>query len=309
MAKRPSYRFEDSARKESIRSPEQAEETLQTFLARLDIPGNPEDTSGLLRQYVVDVHLNIEWYVRRLRREKVWQRLFVTGSVLLLPGIPVLIWGLSYLSDTAASWSATQVTAVLTGVLAIHKSVAAWLDKRQLFGHFWRASAELKELLYSFELRWRGKAVAGGALRPELCEALLDDLARAREIVREERRGFYELYKSPSFDVFHKLNEAFTQSQSMTAQFRLPSGEDRVALEQAAAERKKRAEEASRRKLEIEAEIEGLERLLEQQEAALPEAGERTRGRIEQSIALLYQDMDQARRNLIKVEAELASLR
>lgn len=308
MAKRPSYRFEDSAREESIRSLEQAEETLQVFLARLDIPGNPEDAGGLLRQYIVDVHLNIEWYVRRLHIEKLWQRLFVTGSVLLLPGIPALIWGLSHFSDSTTTWTATQVTAVLTGVLAIHKSVAAWLDKRQLFGHFWRASAELKELLYSFELKWRGKAVAGGALRPELCEALVADLTRARQVVREERQGFYELYKSPSFDVFHKLNEAFTQSQSMTTQLRLPSTQDRAAREQAEAEQKNLAEDASRRKRGLEAELQGLERLLEQQEAALAGADGPSRGRIEQSVGLLYQDMDQVRRNLIKVEAELASL-
>lgn len=308
MANRPSYHFEMRARKESIRAPEYADHALDTFSSRLGIAKTPASLADLLREYVIEVQLNIDWYVRRLERERFMQWLFTAFSVVLLIGIPPLIAWLSQRDDTKTVWTAAQITAMITGILAIHKTLAAWVDKRQLFGHFWRTSAELKELLYSFEQRWHGKALSESEPNPEFVQAVQADIARARQIVRQERQGFYDLFQSPSFDVFQRLNDAFSHGQALGQQFRSPALDERAAREQDTVQRKQSIEAVQRRKYELEAQIHGSERLARELEAGLASADGATRARIEQNIEILHQNIDQARRDLIKVEAELAAL-
>lgn len=310
MPTRPSYKFEEMVRKQTVRTPEDAAHALSTFATRLGVPEAPAVREQLLeplRHYVIEVHLNIDWYVRRLERERRLQLMFTAFSVVLLVGIPPLIALLSKIDKDTAS-TAAVITAMITGILAIHKTLAAWLDKRQLFGHFWRASAELKEVLYSFEQTWVDKAVQDGVAQPEFLQAVQTDIARARQIVQAERQGFYEIYQSPAFDVFQRLNDALGQGQAMAQQLRLPSLDARAAREQSAAQRKQSAEAARRRKLELEAEIQGLLRLAEEQQQALPGADAAARARMEQNLEMLHQGVDQARREMVKVDAELAAL-
>lgn len=310
MANRPSYKFEEMVRKQTVRTPEDAEQALATFATRLAIPETMaarEELIDVLRHYVIEVHLNIDWYVRRLERERRLQLMFTAFSVVLLIGIPPLIALLSKIDRDTAS-TAAVITAMITGILAIHKTLAAWLDKRQLFGHFWRTSAELKEVLYSFEQTWADKAVQGGVAPLEFLQAVQTDIARARQIVRAERQGFYDIYQSPAFDVFQRLNDALGQGQMLSQQLRLPSMDQRAAREQSATQRKQGAEAARRRKLELEAEIQGLQRLVEAQKQELTRADEVARARMEQNIELLHQGVDQARREMVKVEAELVAL-
>ena len=312
MANRPSYQFEMWARKQSIRTPEYAHQALDAFTARLGIVRTPAALKDLLREYVIEVQLNIDWYVRRLERERLMQWMFTVFSVVLLIGIPPLIAWLSHRDDAKTVWTAAQITAMITGILAIHKTLAAWVDKRQLFGHFWRTSAELKELLYSFEQRWHGKATSGpestAEPSPEFVQALQADVARARQIVRQERQGFYDLYQSPAFDVFQRLNDAFGHGQALGQQFRSPALDDRAVREQDATQRKQSIESVQRRKREIEAQIQGCERLARELAVDLGGAGNAGRARIEQNIEILHQNIDQARRDLIKVDAELTAL-
>jgi hypothetical protein len=320
MANRPSYSFEEWARKESIRAPEVADQTLGAFAERLGIAKTPATLKELLRDYVLEIHLNIDWYVRRLERERALQWMFTMFSVVLLIGIPPLIAWLSHRDDTKTVWTAAQITAMITGILAIHKTLAAWVDKRQLFGHFWRTSAELKELLYSFEQRWHGKALAdtapgtasgtapGTAPNPEFVQALQADVARARQIVRAERQGFYDLFQSPAFDVFQRLNDALSHGQALGQQFRSPVFDERAAREQDVAQRKQSIDAVLRRKRELDAQIHGYDRLARELATSLASAGDAERARVEQNIDVLHQNIDQARRDLIKVEAELAAL-
>jgi hypothetical protein len=310
MANRPSYSFEDLVRKQTVRTPEDATHALTVFATRLGLPEIATLREALLeplRNYVMEVHLNIDWYVRRLERERRLQLMFTGFSVVLLIGIPPLIALLSQIGKDTVH-TAAVITAMITGILAIHKTLAAWLDKRQLFGHFWRTSAELKEVLYSFEQTWAQKAVDGQMVQPEFLLAIQTDVARARQIVRAERQGFYEIYQSPAFDVFQRLNDALGGGQLLSQQFRMPSLEQRAVQEQSASQRKQGAEAARRRKLELEAEIQGLQRLAQEQQHVLAGADASARPRLEQNIELLLQGIDQGRRDLIKVEAELVAL-
>ncbi|WP_428265569.1 hypothetical protein [Haliangium sp.] len=321
MASTPRYQFEARANASSVRSEADAAQEREVFRERLSIPADTKpagpdetETSGetvdqLLTRYVVHVHLNISWYAERLAREKRWRQLYIACSVLLLLIIPALVWLLAHTSSGDSASVTAQISALITGVLGIHKAMAGWLDKRQLFGHFWRASAELKELLYSLEEEWKGRAVADGALRREFRDALRADIEKARQILHKERQGFYDLYQYPSFDIFHKLNEAFTQGRGLATSLRPAPLLEREAADKREAELDKRVAEAERRKRELDAQIQGLEELVRTQEQSLDSTDDRTRVRVEQSLMLVQQNLDQARYERIRVDAELASLR
>ncbi len=308
--------FESRGGSASVRTREAATAEALIFAQRLGVPEVLARQSDELIDYAVDVHMNIAWYVRRLEREKLWRQVFTISSLALLPLIPALIWllgaapgeGGALTVEADSGISAAQLTAMLTGVLAIHKTVAAWLDKRQLFGHFWRASADLKEILYSCEQSWKDEAHADGALRPEFLEALQADLVRVRQILREERQGFYDLYRYPSFDVVHKLTEAFSQSRTLVNDLRSPAQRDRDERALSRKETQAQVVAAKRRLNEIDAQVAGLKALEQEREAQLEGADERTRLRIEQSLSQIYQSLDQARHERIKVDAELAAL-
>ncbi len=312
MSDKHPYIFESESRTSTVRRPEQAEAEMKRFAARLEIPDDTADYAPILTRYVVDIHLNILWYMRRLKRERWWRRLFITGTIILLPAVPLLIWLLSSQSDDGG-WSAAELTALITGILAIHKTVAAWLDKRQLFSHFWRASSDLKEMLYAFELDWKGRATDNGALRREFVDAVGMDLTRARQIVREERDHFYQLYSYPSVDVFHKLQETFTQSKQLVDQFQSSGMVQRRARVEAEAARAKQLDDAHRRLRAAQANVAGLEAQLREQEQALAEladtASPDARMRFEQSLATLQAAVDQARQDEIRIQGEVESLK
>jgi hypothetical protein len=204
-----------------------------------------------------------------------------------------------------ATMTSAQLTAVLTGLFAVHRSVGAWLDQRKLIGHFWKAGSELKGLLYAFEEEWQGKAARDGRLTAEFLDALRASLEHARRIVRQERDDFYQLYPMPSMDILSRLQESFLTTRTLLEQHRVPGSDDRQSR---AVERDGRREAALRQQRRHEAELAGLARRMATLRGELAGAGEAERARIEAAIANLRGDMEQIQRELIQVEAELASL-
>ncbi|ACY19194.1 hypothetical protein [Haliangium ochraceum] len=331
-AHRPLYSFEHASGG-SVRKRESARQELPAFRKRLGLPEKTSvEVDEALLLFIVEVHLNIAWYADRLRREDRMRRFYTIVSAVLFMAVPALVWFLSggfdvFASDdggealaSSAHSTAAEITAVITGLLAVHRALSAWLDKRQIHGHFWRASADLKELLYSFEESWSGRAAlaaastedglaaatapltAEGELSTEFHEALAGEIARARQIVRKEREGFYELYKSTAFDVVQRLGDTFTQAQTMTRQFSAPQLNERLDREQEESEKR-------RRKLTLSAEIVGFERLIAEDRAALAQAEDAAeRARLEQNIAQTQRTIDQSRQDLVKIEAALKAL-
>lgn len=324
---KPAYPFEEAS-SHSVRQRERAIELLPIFRARLGMPPDtpeaahaPRALDELLQRYIIEVQLNIEWYAARLQRERRLRRVYVMLSSVLFVVIPLLIWLLSSGFDPrtaapqesgAAHSTAAEITAVITGILAVHQALAAWLDKRHMVGHFWRASADLKELLYSFEGTWRagvyadpGEGAGEGeskGIAPAFLEALSADIGRARQIVRKEREGFYELYNTPAFDVVQRLSAAFSQAQGLTKQFSAPGLSER-------AQRDQEEQTLRRRQLALSAEREGLQHLIAEEQRAAHAADEpATRARIDQNLIQLYRAVDQVRQELIKVDAALVAL-
>jgi hypothetical protein len=95
---------------------------------------------------------------------------------------------------------------MLTGLLAVHKSLSSWLDKRKVIGNFWKAESDLKTNLYAFEDKWKKHAVdvsiENGVTINKLKEEFLKELRAAtlvaRAILQDEQSKFFEAVTYPA---------------------------------------------------------------------------------------------------------------
>jgi hypothetical protein len=71
--------------------------------------------------------------------------------------------------------------------------IAALGDGKARLSIFWRAGADLKERLYSFERQWIGKGASSA-----LSDAIDAELRAARAITRAERLEFFATIRSPT---------------------------------------------------------------------------------------------------------------
>jgi len=151
------YRFESAGRLST--TPNSAD--VQKFAERkLIIPANAIDDKvrTAIAGFMTHHHLAIMRYQTLLNREKNYRAFFIGFSFVLLAFVPVCIFLLSkYLAGSSSNVIA-QITAMLTGLLAVQKALSSWLDKRVIIGNFYRAQSVLKSNLYTFEDQWRGKA-------------------------------------------------------------------------------------------------------------------------------------------------------
>jgi hypothetical protein len=88
--------------------------------------------------------------------------------------IPLIIFYIGEASTSTGNVTA-QVTALLTGLLAVHKSLSSWLDKRKVIGNFWKAESDLKTKLYAFEDKWKGKVMMDAGENPNRGKELKHD--------------------------------------------------------------------------------------------------------------------------------------
>lgn len=123
------YEFEKNANEHSKKSNDAAEIELGKFAERLGfkVAGCSEHKDTLLR-YVYEHHLNIDWYDKRLRKEKFRRNLFSIISMALLALIPIGIYCLSNKKDSTEIGMPAQIAAIFTGLLGVHKSFSSWLD-------------------------------------------------------------------------------------------------------------------------------------------------------------------------------------
>ena len=220
MTEKP-YLFEADTRQEAgyRRRREDALGEAETFLTRVGCVGEaggslpaPEGFRSskdweLLLQFVMEVQLNIRWYEEHLDRHTRWDRAWRTIAILVgavgLAGLPLLVVFVDLpIAERLASGSLnlliTQFGVLFTGFMAWLKVLASALDESDRQLAFWEASADLKEQLYTFERQWRYSPIYGeAALSDDFRDSLLEQIAGARQIVRVERRTFFESQKSP----------------------------------------------------------------------------------------------------------------
>ncbi len=298
MTGNTTYNFEKKGSSESLRTRQKAEEELEKFAVRVDF--NDIDYSkhkDVLLDYIIQHHLNIEWYTKRRKKERCLRVFFTAITLLLLLGIPFALYFIYKLAGDTEILTA-QITAILTGLLAVHKALSSWLDKRKLIGNFWKASADLKENLYSFEDKYKGKAVTeGNELSQEFLEDINNGIKQARQIVKEEQKAFFEGYSLPSVDLTQRLKEAFTGAKDLLKAQPSPQMDRKTAREE---EEKKIAK--------LEAKIKHLDKLIEEKKELIKNSDETEKTKRQERIKDLEDKREQAQDELIDAKAELDSL-
>jgi hypothetical protein len=247
-AEPPRYRFEGEPQLGSQRVREHALAEVITLLTRLqaDAPA----TAGLrehplLIRYAMDVPLNIEWYEHAKSRANVRQGWSVLG---------VLLFGLAAMGATAipplwkppgaevASIATAQIAIFVAMAYGVLQVIASLTDQKQKIAGFAKASADLKEGLFTFEETWRGKTLVCAAtaptestvrsiqpptIEPSFASALLQEIATARRTARDERDAYFAARPSPTelSSMFGTAIDAVGRSTASYAELRASQAE------------------------------------------------------------------------------------
>ena len=202
------YPFEKTAvpaGKVQRRLPEDANTLASIFVERV-ASGNSleslhEGSQKLAKRYAMDVPQNILWYTaatedeqREMERKGRWVQ--VIGLVAL-----VVIVGSAFIPLLKVPYGTvigTQIGVVIAGVFGALQVLAGHVDNRARMAVFWKSRADLKEIMYRFEDKWKGKAVRDKKFTDNFQAALESVLRDARAIGDAEREAFFATYRSPT---------------------------------------------------------------------------------------------------------------
>jgi ABC-type multidrug transport system fused ATPase/permease subunit len=196
------YAFERAERRAlTYRTEDDAQNELGVLFARLGVGEAQagrldDDLRRLLMKYCMEVPGNIAWYEAargRVEREFRAARALVIAIALITA---LVLAGMVVVNSQVVT---AQVGALVVAVLFMLQVLAASVDKKAQIGAFWRASADLKEALYTFEHTWQGKVCgADGAVAADFEMALWQEVRNARRIAREERDAYFATFRSPT---------------------------------------------------------------------------------------------------------------
>jgi hypothetical protein len=186
------------------RSRREASKYLPDLKKHLGLAETPDVTvDPALEQFLAQAVLGAAWYEKKYHRARWWVWIYVVVNVAVVLALPI---GLILVGHAARSLNvnvlASQVTGVLTGVLALQKTLSAWYACRQQYAAWYKAGADLKSIYYEFVSRWSGKASVQG---PALLRDCANQTDAARKIIDAEELDFYQHLVLPTFDVLDML--------------------------------------------------------------------------------------------------------
>lgn len=192
----------------SRRRGEDAAQSLKTLKRRLGIAELPltADLEKLLLRYCSDTILNILWYDRaRKREQRANTRRTYLMVLLMIVALVLLCASAFFPSERSTSSGAAMLPIALLagGALSVLQVIATLADGKARLSIFWKAGADLKEALYNFEHKWRGRVFQGDppCAAAEFDAAVQEELRFAYAVTRAERLEFFANLHSPS-DVF-----------------------------------------------------------------------------------------------------------
>lgn len=209
-----SYTFElelgisRAPRPNALRTSEAARRELPVFLARLGAgdDGLAAECQDLLLQYCTEVVLNVLWYDRARKQEDTRNRrltgLAVAVMVFALAGL--VTESVVLMVRGAVTTSSALPLAFFSGAaLTVLHVLASVGDGKARLSIFWKAGADLKDALYTFEAAWpagRGFEPGGGGIRATaaFADAVHNELRAARAITRAERLEYFATVRSPT---------------------------------------------------------------------------------------------------------------
>jgi hypothetical protein len=228
MGKRYSFEVYRSLNKITA-NPQAAKDDADAFMERLrPAPALDKEKAAdneLLQEiqdFCSEVTLNIAWYEKKRRElQWLWCGLFALIFILTCGG-GILTAALATTPD-----SSLWLTFALGLTLPTLQAFASAIDYKARLGAFWKASADLKELLFSIEDDWHNKDLsqpqdfvsASGITAPKTFkQALKEGRIRARQICRQERDEFFQTYLSPS-QLVEKLSLNFSDLRTRNTEF------------------------------------------------------------------------------------------
>lgn len=211
------------------REQEQAKREMDVLLARLRVPSAVRDNLGdaerrLLLKYCIEVPLNILWYDRR--RKLVERKLRVSYAIIVVCVLVAvgMLAALTWMNDDVVT---SQIGTLVIGLGVVMQLLAGSTDTKAQLGSFWRASADLKEGLFTFLHSWEGKACGPEeqGLSPDFEVAIWQELSNARRICREERDAYFATFRSPT-EVTAMLTQPLTDVRMRVAEVAAARAQD-----------------------------------------------------------------------------------
>lgn len=311
------YNFEGKGRRQFPDVPSE-DEALKEFKTRLAIPDDvvlAKDHRALLLNFILNFHKVISHYQLLRAKETKIRRWFTGLSLALLVATPFLIFLVSKMTGNEAN-IASQVTAVLTGLIAVQKSISSWLDKRKIVGNFWKAESELKTKLYTFEDKWKGQAFE--TVTGEVTKTLKDNflmeakaaVVDSRAIVQEEQSKFFEAEIYPAIDLGDLLKTTGGTARDLVKAQAAPTPKEPPELEQLK-KRRQDIEAAQRKVAQLKAEIGQWKILIAQKRKQLeddPTMPKETADAIKSAITAQEAKKLAAEGDLVIAEGQLAAL-
>ncbi|MCG8467685.1 MAG: hypothetical protein MJB57_05670 [Gemmatimonadetes bacterium] len=286
--------------------------------AALEVLGDQEEAA--LEQFVTHVHDNIAYYQTKLKRELNYRNWWIIATVVMLAVTPLLVflytwlghWILSSRVDSGVGFGAANVTAigtaVLTSIIALHRFLTGWFNKRRFVATLHEASSELKELLFGFEDKWRPRDLSKDDEKRKFLADLRAKVKKARAIVRKERRAYFAAKSEvPNVDIGSALTSARTAAVSIFTGHQAPAHTH--SLQRAEALRR-RADELDDAKRSLEVDVGALQRQMRNIQAALEMTDDKTRrAELREQLEALDQKLAEVRDSLYEAQLEAGLLR
>ncbi|MBI3134540.1 MAG: hypothetical protein HYZ14_07655 [Bacteroidetes bacterium] len=203
------------------------ESNKKAFLERLGI--NPAKLSGreqeLIHRFCSENLHNINWYTKRIKKETINRNILFAITILLLVGIPTLLFFTSNNTDDVPR----SITVLLSSILAIHKFISDLMARRRLRSLFNETAVNLKQILYALHQDFNDRATVesgssmgylGGYLTVDFVEAISTATFASRKIVDAETQAFFDMEASPSYDIAGLLRSGSDMAKSILEGYR-----------------------------------------------------------------------------------------
>ena len=158
-----------------------------------------------LTDFIVEVILGSAWYTHKLRTAQRQRVAYIVLNSLLLLIIPPAIVLLKNIGGAAGS-IVGQLMAVLTGVLALQKTLSGFFSAQQRYAVWWKTGADLKKLWYGLLADWKGKVTSDDA-RIKFLADVGAKTTQARQQIGDEEYDFFQKLTLPSFDILDILTK------------------------------------------------------------------------------------------------------
>ncbi len=197
------YSFEKVG-KSSRRNQEEARTDLPVMKHNLGLGIDDKRFDDDLLELITQVHLNILWYQKKIIRETKKRHFFFAASALLLLLLPVAIFVLATINGNSASTTiATQISALIAGLIAFQNVIKSWTDVRSGVGIFHEASAKLKKILFAFEHEWSNRIKLAqqhkeSGFEEDFRNVIKQVIEQAIDIENQERAIYFEKTMLPS---------------------------------------------------------------------------------------------------------------